>query len=207
VSRAVRGTKHVISKHPESYLAETEHAVRHLFTGIDYYESLLAGMTPPSQANNMDEVKRYMELAELYFGYSISEATLCGAILQIAFMGIFLFPRNNAVPVHSSSLVKPENRKAIPFCVGRLVHDIPIGLIIYAGRNQFNHWDDESFDYPTTQVFLALLHAHYENPMFDMAYELEYPARTIKANHIVLNELRWRTFEQYSMDMKSLVCA
>jgi hypothetical protein len=101
----------ILRKSPESYLAETEHAVRHLFAGIDYYESLLTGVTPPSQANNMDEVKRYMELAELYFGYSISEATLCGAVLQIAFMGILLFPRNNAVPVHSSSLVKAENRK------------------------------------------------------------------------------------------------
>lgn len=188
----------------ESYLTETEHAVRHLLTGINYYESMLAGVMPPSQANNMDEVKLYMERAESYFGYSVSEAALCGAILQIAFMGICLFSRNNAIPVHSSGLVKPENRKAIPFCAGRLVRGIPIGLIIYAGRNQFNHWDDPTFDYPTTQVFLVLQRAHWDSPMFDMAYELEYPARTIKANHLVLNEMGWRTYEQYSLDMESL---
>ncbi len=188
----------------ESYLAETEHAVRHLLTGINYYESMLTGVMPPSQANNIDEVKFYMERAESYFGCSVSEAALCGAILQIAFMGIYQFSTNNAIPAHSSTLVKPGNGKAIRFCVGRLVHDIPIGLIIYAGRNQFNHWDDPSFDYPTTQVFLALNRAYHDSPMFDMAYELDYPARTVKANHLVLNEMGWRTYEQYSLDMKSL---
>ena len=87
------------------------------------------------------------------------------------------------------------------------MHGIPIGLIVYAGRIQFNHWDDESFDYPTTQVFSALLHAYCENTLFDMAYELQYPARTIKANHLVLNELKWRTYGQYIADMRALICA
>lgn len=196
----------MLSKNPESYLIDTEHAVRHIFTGIDYYEKLLAGVTPPSQAKSINEVKCYMELSKSYFGYSMSEATLCGAVLQIAFMGVFLFSNNKVIPANFSGLIKPENKKAISFCNGRLVHNIPIGLVIYAGRNQFNHWDDESFDYPTTKVFEALLLAHYDNPLFDLAYELGFPARTIKANHLVLNELKWRNYEQYNMDMKSLIC-
>ena len=137
----------------------------------------------------------------------MSEAVLCGAVLQIAFMAVFLFSKNETIPANSSRLVKPENKKAIPFCIGRLVHNIPIGMIIYAGRNQFNHWEDRSFDHPTTQVFKALFLAHYDNPFFDMAYELEFPERMIKANHLVLNELKWKNYEHYSTDMKSLVCA
>ena len=148
-----------------------------------------------------------MHLAEEYFGASLSEATLCGSVLHVAFMGILLFSKNGTVPAHSSKLVNPENSKAVRFCVGRLMHGIPIGLIVYAGRNQFNHWDDESFDYPTTQVFSALLHAYCENTLFDMAYELQYPARTIKANHLMLNELKWRTYGQYIADMRALICA
>lgn len=191
---------------PGSYLSETEHAVRQLFDAIDYYERLLVGVTPPSQATIEDEVTRYLRLAEKYFGYSFSEATLCGSILQVAFMGIFLFPKNSTIPVHCSDLVKCENQKAIPFCIGRLVNGIPIGLIVYAGRNQFNHWDAETFDPPTTAVFRTLLKAHYDNPFFDMAYELNYPKRTIKANHLVRNELRWRTYDEYVADMRDLIC-
>ena len=191
---------------PESYLSETEHAVRHLFSAIDFYENLLVGVTPPSQAANMDQVTRYLELAEKYFGYSFSESTLCGSILQVAFMGVFLFSKNSEIPAHYTGLVKPDNRKAVPFCIGRVVHDIPIGLIVYAGRNQFNHWGDETFDFPTTQVFRVLWRAYYENPFFDMAYEMNYPARTTKANYLVINELCWRTYEQYVTDMRAMVC-
>jgi hypothetical protein len=197
----------VLQTDPESYLLETEHAVRHLFSAIDLYESLLIGVTPPSQAQNMDQVTRYLELARKYFGYSFSESTLCGSILQIAFMGVFLFPKNTVIPAHCTHLVKQACSKAIPFCIGRVVHGIPIGLIVYAGRNQFNHWDDKTFDPPTTQVFQTLRKAYYENPFFDMAYELNYPGRTIKANYLVLNELRWRTYDQYVTDMRAMICA
>jgi len=179
--------------------------MRHLFEGIQYYESLLDGVIPPSHATSMDEVNRYLEVAEKYFGYSYSESTLCGSVLQVAFMGIYLFSQNTTIPDNCTNFVKP-NQKAVKFCVGRLVHNIPIGLVVYAGRNQFNHWDDESFDFPTSQVFNALLMAYYENPLFDMAYELNYPERTIKANHLVLNELHWTSYDRYLTDMETLIC-
>lgn len=196
----------MLTRDPRSYLSDTEHAVRHLFDAIQYYESLLDDVIPPSQATSMDEVKRYTELAQKYFGYSFSEATLCGSILQVAFMGIYLFSKNTTIPANCTNFVKPNNQKAAKFCVGRLVHNTPIGLIIYAGRNQFNHWDDNSFDFPTRQVFKAFFITYYEDPFFDMAYELNYPKHTIKANHIVLNELRWRNYPEYLTDMEDLIC-
>ncbi len=155
----------------------------------------------------MGDVDLYMSAATTYFGRSFSEATLCGSVLQVAFMGLFLFSKNADIPDDCNTLVKGTNEKAIRFCAGRRVHGIPIGLLIYAGRNQFNHWDDEAFDYPTTQVFGALLTSHYNNPLFDMAYELNYPARTLKANHVVLNELRWTSFAAYEADMRALLDA
>ena len=179
--------------------------MRHRFAGIEGCEGLLRGLTPPSQAQTIDEVKLYMNAATTYFGRSFSEATLCGAVLQVAFMGLFLFSKNTDIPDDCNTLVKRANGKAIRFCVGRRVHDIPIGLLIYAGRNQFNHWDDEAFDYPTAQVFVALMMAHDNNPLFDMAYELNYPARGLKANHVVLNELCWSSFAAYEADMRALL--
>ncbi len=197
----------MVSRDANSYLTETEHAVRLLFAGIEYYEGLLHGLTPPSQAGSGDEVALYMEAAEKYFGYSFSEATLCGSILQVAYMGVLLFSANANISDHCRTLVGPiaSDHKVIHFCVGRLIHGIPIGLLIYAGRNQFNHWADKTFDYPTTQVFRALGKAYHESPFFDLAYELSYPNRTIKANHLVLNELRWKAYEDYLGDMTALI--
>lgn len=148
-----------------------------------------------------------MERAELYFARSFSEAALCGSTLQVAFMGLFRFSGNTTIPPDCTGLVRPANVKALRFCVGRRVHAVPIGLLIYAARNQFNHWEDESFDVPTTSVFDALKAAHMNNPLFDMAYELNYPFRTLKANHVVLNELRWNTYQAYEADMRSLLGA
>jgi hypothetical protein len=196
----------VATRTAKGYLADTEHAVRHIFEAIRYYESLLKGVIPPSQATSLSEVNRYMEFAKKYFGYSYSEATLCGSVFQVAFMGIYLFSRNTEVRSEYAHLVKP-NHKAERFCIGRKVHNVPVGLIIYAGRNQFAHWEDESFDFPTSQVFSALLSAYYENPLFDMAYELNYPERTIKAHHLMLNELRWTSYDRYLADMEAMICA
>jgi hypothetical protein len=188
-----------------TYLKETEYAVRYAFSGIEECESLLRGVTQPSQARTEDDVKRYMERAEIYFARSFSEASLCGSILQVAFMGVFLFSENSALSTDCSDFLGPANRKAIRFCIGRRIHGIPIGLLIYAARNQFNHWDDKSFDVPTTKVFDALMLAHMNNPFFDMAYSMNYPARTVKANHVVLNEMRWTSYEAYDADMRDLL--
>lgn len=187
-----------------TYLIETEHAIRHLFAGVEQCEDLLRGLVPPSRAHCAAEVRRYVEAAEVYFDRSFSKAALCGCILQIAFMGLFLYSKNASIPDDCTSLVEPSNNKAIRFCIGRRIHGIPAGLLIYSARNQFNHWDDESFDGPTSRVFAALSKVHYDDSLFDMAYELNYPVRTLRANHVLLNELRWISYEAYITDMRMM---
>jgi hypothetical protein len=186
----------------QAYLKNTEAAVRHLLTGIDQYEGLLRGLVPPSRARTKDEVAWYMAAAEAYFGCEFPEATLSAAILQVAFTAFLLFSQNDVIPDDCTALVGPTNTKAIRFCVGRRIHGIPAGLLVYAGRNQSSHWDDETFDFPTSQVFGSLLAAHYDNPLFDLAYELNWPGRTLKAHHIVLGELRWTSYEAYEADVR-----
>ncbi|HKA77223.1 MAG TPA: hypothetical protein VKD19_08960 [Pseudolabrys sp.] len=194
----------MLQRDSATYLEQTEFAVRHALRGIAQCENLIRGLTPPSQARSEDDVKRHMERTKLYFGRSFSEASLCGLMLQVAFMGIDLYSGNDTIPADCSGLLG-SSRKAIRFCIGRRVHGIPTGLLIYAARNQFNHWDDESFDVPTSQVFEALMVAHMDNPLFDMAYSMNYPYRTLKAAHVVLNELRWTSYEEYDADMKNLL--
>ena len=189
----------------EGYLAQTKDAVQQLISAAVRYEEILAGEIPPSQAKEQSQVERYMAAAEEYFGLQFSQATLCGSILQVAFMGIDLFSENTVIPPDCSNLVRPIDTKAIKFCIGRPVHSIPIGLLVYAGRNQYNHWDDKTFDFPTTEVFEALIDAYRENSFFDMAYELNYPERTIKSNYIVLGELGWGDYDSFYRDMIGLV--
>lgn len=190
---------------PSEFLRDTQHAVRHLFNGIHYYESILKGVTPPSQARTMEEVHRYVALAKRYFGYTFSEAALCGGVLQVAFMGISLFSSNSSIPRSCAPFVQKPDHPATRFCIGREVHGIAIGLIIYAGRNQHSHWDDAGFNPPTTAVFNALYRAYAENQFFDLAYVLDWPERTTKAHYIVLNELGWSHYDAYLADMQMLI--
>jgi len=188
----------------ENYLQQTEDAIQQLIQATIRYEQILAGQVSPLHAKDQTQIQSYLKAAEEYFGLQFSQGTLCGSILQVAFMGIDLYSENTNVPDDCSNLIG-TNKKAIKFCVGRRIHGIPSGLLIYAGRNQYNHWDDKSFDFPTTQVFTALINFYYDNPLFDMAYELNYPDRTVKSNHIVLGELGWNKYERYFQDMKELL--
>ena len=188
----------------EIYLQQTEDAVRQLIQAAIRYEQILAGHISPLHTKDQAQIQKYVEAAGEYFGLQFSQGTLCGSILQVAFMGIDLYSVNTTVPDDCSNLIG-TSKKAVKFCVGGRVHGIPSGLLIYAGRNQYNHWDDKAFDYPTSQVFGALITFYYDNPLFDMAYELNYPERTVKSNHIVLGELGWNSYEKYYHDMRELL--
>lgn len=186
------------------FIEETEHAVRHLFNGLEYYDGLLEGLTPPSQASNLIQVNHYVSQAGRYFALSNSRSALCGAVLETAYVAINAFPKNSTIPTSCISFVQLGDR-AVRFCIGRELHGLPLGLIIYAGRNQHVHWEDKSFDKPTTAVFERLFRVHESNPLFDMAYVLDWPRRSSKAHHVVQNELRWRTHEDYARDLRDII--
>ncbi|EJM7851412.1 hypothetical protein NOZ11_001869 [Vibrio parahaemolyticus] len=63
-----------------------------------------------------------------------------GSLLQIACKGFELYSTNEAPCKHFSSFSPKVNKLA----VGELIRDIPVGLIIYAGRNHYNHLEDGS---------------------------------------------------------------
>jgi hypothetical protein len=197
----------------DEYLRRTEHAVRHLYAGLDscwaYYRQALTHwdiskvgepMTPESRA----ELERYLELAGRYFDLKFSEATFAGSILQVAAIAIRRFSSNTVVPGTCLALVPPKAKGAIPFCVGRQVHGIPAGLIVYAARNQYNHWDDEPWE-ATRRVFDALCAAFYSNPLYDLAFDLGNPSITIHANEVLLGALRWRNYEQYDAEIRDML--
>ena len=93
------------------------------------------------------------------------------------------------------------------FCIGKERFRVPTGLIIYASRNQYNHWDDKKPHKITRAVFGALDHAFQDNPFADLVFDLGNPTINIYANEVLHLALGWHSYEIYLAEMKELLSA
>jgi hypothetical protein len=100
----------------ESFIDQTEPAVRHLFAGMDIYDSI----RPPSIMKYVDEdgtvrmskekADNLMRLASEYLAFEFSRSTLAGSILQVAYLGLKLFSTNQLLPVQCEAFgIKKEH--------------------------------------------------------------------------------------------------
>jgi hypothetical protein len=155
-----------------------------------------------NQDQNAEMLKKENEFVYEFLAMSI----LSGAILQFAFWGIDKFSNNKKIAGGFEDIIGKEpnqNKKAIKFCVGRLCDEIPIGLIIYAGRNQAIHFYDQKFNSVTNRVFENL--ANYYSPLFNKRYkddkfDLNNPHMENYAENIIYT-LSWFTYEKFEQDM------
>jgi len=212
----------------EEYLKRTESAVIAIFGGIDLYLKILRNAPPPIYIGNAGDtssqkpayenwvdanknaIQSSFKAQKEFSVESFALATLCGSLLQIAAMGLQWFSENEEIPedlpkaLHSS--LKP---KTVKFCIGRRVSNVPIGLIIYAGRNQFNHMDDKELRESSRTIFNLLAHNYTgatERSPRDPAFDLENGV-LINFSSNITGLLEWRNYESYYSDMKSLIAA
>lgn len=199
---------------PSKYLRQTEHAVKHYYSGLNscwsYYQRALehwdiSQIGQPMTPEKSVALDQYLQLAGQYFDLKFSEAMFAGAILQVAYMGVRLFSRNTVIPANCTAFFRSSNRSAIPFCIGEERHGIPTGLIVYAARNQYNHWDDDQPHEVTQGVFRALSAAFYQNMFSDLAFDLCNPTINVYANEVLLVALGWNSYDRYLTEMKSLL--
>ena len=171
-------------KDATEYFRKTEHAVQHFYSGLDscwshYREAAqhwdISQLDQPMTPERRAGLDRYLQLAGKYFDLKFSEATFAGSILQVAYMAIRLYSRNDTIPPNCVTLVPSSSKPAIPFCIGPERHAVPVGLIIYAGRNQYSHWDDDSPHEVNRRVFAALSAAFRDNMFADLAFSLANP--------------------------------
>lgn len=206
------------------YLRKTESAARKLIEGITEYHQIFRRAPSPVftgsfgddaerdraflewQENNRAAIERSFNAQRDYFAETLAKSSLCGALLQIAFMGIRRYGIEDRVEVVGLSTLPPG---ASRFAIGRRVRTVPIGLVIYAGRNQFHHYDDDELRAPTPEVFAVLAANHenmgtvrYTDPAFDLA--VRNPERM--AGNIV-SLLGWSTYDAYREDMNQLLKA
>ncbi len=208
------------------YLNKTESAVRKLFEGIDSYISILkrhpTAAFATSYTNESDFHSQYEAWASAnesliraslaaereYIAESFAQATLCGAILQVAAKAIECFSKNTNIPGNWSAIVKVGS-KAVPFCTGRLIRGVPLGLVILAARNQHTHFDDDELREPNISVFehLAVNHGiNSDQPFRDPAFDITNTGLVSYASNCTAL-MGWRTYEAYENDMRNLLVA
>ena len=198
--------EYIYQMNAEEYLHQTEDASRKIIASYIEYEKMLEAVLLPTEGSNEVSIDIKLETFDKYFGFNFSKATLCGSLLQIAFMGIEMYSKNTEIPDDIKTIINSSNNYKIQkFCIGRRVQNIPIGLLIYGGRNQYNHWDEEKLNPINEQIFDILNQIYSDDMSFDMVYELNYSDRTIKAHHIVMHELGWFDYDSYFRDMVELI--
>jgi hypothetical protein len=150
------------------------------------------------------EIEQSLEAQRKFFAEKHALATLCGSILQIASMAIRLYSKNKMVPPEFAACIG-TNENAIRHCIGRRVRDVPIGLLIYAGRNQYNHLEDGKLREPNSTIFEMMATKHnygsgIRDPAFDLRGDVNW---NLPSN--VTSILGWRAYESYVADMSQLL--
>lgn len=207
------------------YLDKTRSAAARLFEGIDAYLAMLrehsttfvTSYTSDEDfqrqhdawyAANQSKIRAALEAQKQYLGESFAQATLCGAVLQLAAKAIECYSTNTHIPQDWTKLIKPSS-KSVPFCTGRLVRGVPLGLVVYAGRNQHTHFEDQNLREPNVEVFrrLAVTHGYGKGsmePVIDPAFHLGTKSITSFANNVTAL-IEWRSLEAYESDMRQLL--
>jgi hypothetical protein len=207
------------------YLTKTRSAAAKLFEGVNSYLAMLRDhhttfVAPYSNDDdfqrqfdawcklNESKIQADLESQKRYLEESFAQATLCGAILQLAAKAIECYSKNTQVPQDWGSLIKPCSKPAT-FCIGRPVRGVLLGLVIYAGRNQHTHFEEQNLREPNLEVFrrLALDHGFDQGSresFLDPAFHLGTASNISFANNITAL-MGWGTLEAYERDMRELL--
>ncbi|MDQ7818351.1 MAG: hypothetical protein RDU14_15090 [Melioribacteraceae bacterium] len=131
--------------------------------------------------------------------------TLCGTILQFAYWGIDKYSKNSIYPKEWSEICNKE-KKAIKFYIGKEIEGLPIGWIIYAGRNQAMHYDRELRGF-NRAIFNKLKYeysSYFDKSYYNESFDLD-KKKGIPLGGNILNKLGWVNYELYKADMVAML--
>ncbi|MEQ8831969.1 MAG: hypothetical protein RLW87_19345 [Alphaproteobacteria bacterium] len=185
-----------------------EPAVQAQFETLDWYHALT---TPPPLVTDdtglvqwTEENRKWFERINEIGNLDHAKAMLCGGIAQIAYIAIKEYSLNKSLCKNDAKDFSISPRAlAVKFCIGRRVHGIPLGLLVYAARIQYNHWEEGTPTNPVAKAVFRKLYDHYrENPMFDLAYMLDWPIHRPVTHHMLQSEMGWRSYDNYLKDIR-----
>lgn len=209
----------------EEFLNSTESAVKHLFHAIESYKCLFRkgilkgpfGSIGPNNSESEEIITRWRYenaglIAEAiaaqrsYSSERFALAMICGALLQIADKALKMHSKNTIVSVDWNDCV---GAKYARYCVGRQIRSVPIGLIVYAARNQATHFEEPMLREPSAEVFNRLARNHgvqgyddVKDPSFDLG---QHKNESLAAGIVSL--LEWSSYDSYLLDMQEMLSA
>lgn len=214
----------------DEYLSQTEHAIRNFFECLKHYRQIGKQSVPPFGTFNYSteqeferkfrEWREQPEIAlahekadaarEEFRGMLFSMHVVSGSILQIAYKALNLYVNNEELDEQFAYLIDGCSRglikRAKQFGIGREIRNVPLGLIIAAGRNQYNHLEEgPEIDTLNRNVFNALASNHnYGEGIIDPGFNLAQP-NLISYSSNIIHILGWDSFDAYSADMQALL--
>lgn len=199
----------------ESYFKESEHALISQFESLDYYNSIAKKSIEPTyiadtlgelkllekqQGQNLDSKKNM----ELYKSHMFSRHFLSGSILQFSSKAIELFSNQTSASFEKQECFPELSAKSLQFCVGRQDKGIPIGLIILAGRNQYNHIEaGQDLSKINKTVFKILSEYKAGNETYiDPCFDLSNDVYCYSSN--IITFLGWENYSSFKKDMSAI---
>lgn len=139
-----------------SYMVGTAPAAEGMFRLLNEYGwQKMRAFVELTKSKTCEELERYKDD---FSGTDVAREIIAGSILQIAYVAIERFAvrgEKSKGAVHFESEINrlirenPSTRWkkgafALPeaFCVGRDIGDLPLGVVVFAGRNQYNHFGE-----------------------------------------------------------------
>jgi hypothetical protein len=204
------------------YLERTQSAVQRLFEGVESYVSVLREVTGVTfvtgtplgpaqdaefsawQVSNAGRLAAARDAERRFVAETFALDTLCGAVLQVAEKALEIYSTNAYVPAHLADAVRSGQAK---FCVGRTVREVPLGLVIYAARNQHTHFNDGALREPSATVFEHLARSHGYgggDRVVDPAFDLSNPGLLSYASNVTAL-MEWRNYSRYVADMRAML--
>lgn len=184
-----------------SYLERTKPAAEGLFKLLNGYgwEKMRAfvELTKVRTREELDARKGDFEATD------VAREVIAGSILQLAYFAIdafAVFEGKSAGALHFESemnrLLREFSRPrmkgpfSLPekFCVGRDIGELPLGMLVFAGRNQYNHYGDDRLNVVNEVIFNAL-HQMFPEPGNGRSFNL-YEGKRFRS-YSILCALGW----------------
>jgi len=154
----------------------------------------------------------------------IAREIAAGSVLQIAYVAIARYAKPLEKPKNALFFESEQNRLIreypelrprtkklelpLQFCVGRDIGHLPLGMIVYAGRNQYNHFYEDKRLSVVNELVFNHLHAMNPNPKNGLSFDLK-PGRLF--SYSILAALGWVDtsrglgIEAYKRDMAEIL--
>ena len=208
----------------ETFLKETAPAIEAMFKTLNRFGwDKMRAVVDAVNSKTLPEVHKHKSK---FYAKDVARDVLAGAILQIAYTGIEKYGQRGRKPagviefeneinavIRTSKTTRWSKTRRLfelpkKFCVGREIGLLPIGVIVYAARNQHHHPFEERWKVENEVVF-NYLHQGWPKPPNGLSFDI-YDERTFYA-FSVLSVLGWvprddhSPYEAYHSDMSAML--